>query len=261
LYVAGAFVFTVYKLSDDPAVAPAVLSTWQASDGQLRGVAVVDDGPLDLVWVLSYSQVMEGNVHLVYRPLYVRADGLIQFPAEPTYVDGGSAGEDGPYSLGASPDRSLVYCADGDGVEFWGPTVTRFAVDSRYGLSQAGRPRMPGDALGLAVAPDGTLYVAAGGSVIHYDRSFNVLAQQVVGNWESGTGLRDLAVGGDALFVARAGDMLVLDPTTLQPLRSPLGVAVDGIAASRDGMRLYATGAGGAVSVIVPTGLIGGTPA
>ncbi|HEX8741664.1 MAG TPA: hypothetical protein VF712_00885 [Thermoleophilaceae bacterium] len=264
LYVVAASTLTVLGLRDDPAAPPVRLSTWGGANGQLQAVTAVSAGQQDLVWVLSTWEPMEGgNATMYITPLLVAAGGGIQSAGPTTSQDFGIGA--GPYGLATGPGGAPLYCANGEGSDEFESRVWIYMPSPQYSLSDLGSLAPSGWAVGVSVASDGTVYVASLDWVASYqpqaNGSLSQITQATVGDWTQGTGVRDLAVVGDTLFVARAGDLLVLDRTTLQPVRTALGVTGDTLAAHPDGMRLFGSSwAGAYVSLLAPSSLTGGTP-
>jgi hypothetical protein len=261
LYVASDSALTVFELPDDPHQTPTRLSSWVAP-GQATAVTAIAAGAQDLVWVLVSDQSGEyGGTSLHYIPEFVSPQGDITDGDATTSVDGGDGS--GPYFLALAPGGSVLYFADGEGADFPGPRVWVYDVSSDQALSEAGITNTGGWAVGAAVATDGSVYTTDLDSAFRYTPSASGLAlaeKQSLGDWTQGTGLQDVAVAGDTLFVARAGDLLVLDRLSLQPVRPALGVTGDTLAVAPDGMRLFASNwAAGTVSVLAPSVLVGGT--
>lgn len=114
---------------------------------------------------------------------------------------------------------------------------------------------------GVAASDDSKLYVAAE-SVTAYAVSDSGSENLVPsGTLPLDATPTDIAVGGDTLFVALGTEVVVADRGSMQTVGAPVQVAADRIAASPDGLRLYALDiAAGAISVVSPTPLAGGVP-
>jgi hypothetical protein len=247
---------TVFHLPDDPTAQPTQLSTWPAPQWtELKAVTAVAAGAQDLVWVLALAYYT--GLSLQYIPLLVSPDGTIQ-SGGPTTTEAAGSGA-GPYHLAAAPGGSQLCCADGLGADPLHGKLWGYAVGSDRSLSPIGNVELGQFAMGAAVATDGTVYSTSLGFVFHYALSgggFTLLAQQQLSD-----PIHDVAVAGDALFAAGDSDVLVLDRTSLQPVRPPLTLVGETLAAASNGMRLYAsTSLDTTVTVFTPSALTGGVP-
>jgi hypothetical protein len=272
LYVTSAAGLVVYALPDDPTAAPTQLGSWTFRDDGLDAFAVtaVAAGAQDLVWVLVAPVVgMPLGTSLQFTPMLISPQGALVGSPTPTSVDRGDGS--GPYYLGAAPGGSPLYLADGQGrgPGLPGPRLSVYNLGSQYSPTLASSTSTGGSAVGVAVAADGSVYTSDLDNAYRYTPTaggLTLTAKQPLGNWHQGTGLSDVAVAGDTLFVGRARDLLVLDRISLQPVRPALGVTGATLAAAASGLRLFAyqppTEPGtetGPEAILAPSTLTGGT--
>jgi hypothetical protein len=257
LYVVAWGSVTVLGLPADPTAQPTVLAAkpdlWSP---QLLAVDAYPFQGVDLVWNVM-GEEGGGSTYLTGLMVYNSGDMV---PASGTVT---LDYEVAARAFATGPGGAPVYCANGKGPNAGQPTLRFYQPNSDVSaLTEIGSLALGDWAVGVSTASDGTVYVATPDTVASYRQagsSLNQIAKVTAG--DPSHGVRDLAVAGDTLFVARSGDLLVLDRTTLQPLRSPLGVTGDALAAHPGGTHLFgASWAAVNVSVLAPATLTGGVP-
>jgi hypothetical protein len=252
----GGSALTVIGLPSDPTAQPTQLATWRPPQATfLQGVTAVAAGAQDLVWLTAFSEALT----LQYIPLLVSPDGAVTSGGPTTTLEIAAGG--GPYSMATAPGGSQLYCAAGVTEPALQGRLWAYAVGSDRSLSPVGTASIGEIAVGAAVAADGTIYTTdADRTLFLYKLSggaLTLLGQQDL----SGYGFAgDVAVAGDTLFVAGPVGVLVLDRTSLAPVRSPLAVTAGRLAVARSGMRLYAsTTPALTIEIVTPSALTGGT--
>lgn len=257
LYAVAEGSLSVLGLPNDPTAQPSRLKglpdVWEP---ELVAVAAYPfGGGVDLVWIVG---VADASTYLVGLMVFISDGGI-----EPASGGVGLGYEAASRGFATGPGGSPVYCANSKGPGASQSTLWVYQPNSDLSsLSETGSLALSDWAVGVSTASDGTVYVATADTVASYrpsGGSLNQIAKATVG--DPSHGVHDLAVAGDTLFVARAGDLLVLDRSTLQPVRSPLGVTGDSLAAHPGGMRLFGgSWAAANVSVLAPAALTGGVP-
>jgi hypothetical protein len=270
LYLASAAGLAVYALPDDPTAAPAQLGAWPCDFGAglgIVGVTAVASGARDLVWALLTDASGTAGAPLQFQPMLISPQGTLVGTPTATTVDRADAR--GPYYLAAAPDGSALYVADGQGhgAGEYGPLLSVYNVGSQYSLTLGSSTSTGGSAVGAAVATDGSVYTTDLDSVFRYTATgsgLTLAAKELLGTWQQGTGVGDIALAGNTLFVPRHQDMLVLDRISLQPIRPALGVTGEAPAVAHDGLRLFVYQpsqdpfAAGSGAIAAPSALTGG---
>jgi hypothetical protein len=262
LYLTSSAGLVVYALPDDPTAVPTQIGAAEFYPNVAVAVTAVAAGPQDLVWVLVADDAGTSYTSLQLTPMLWSPQGVLVGSPATTSVDGSDGS--GPYYLAAAPGGSPLYLADGEALGLGRPArqLSVYNVGAQYSLILAGSTSTGGAAVGLAVATDGSVYTTDMDSVFRYTPTaagLTLATKQLMGNWQHGTGVGDLAVAGDTLFVAQGKGLLVLDRISLQPVRPALGVGGGTLAVADGGMRLFAYQWGTAEAILAPSALTGAT--
>jgi hypothetical protein len=155
-------------------------------------------------------------------------------------------------ALAASPDGTQVY-AFTDGA-IWGHSFSIGTEPTLEWMEQAS------GVTALVASGDGWLYTGTAGSVTSQQVGSGGLTPGATLSLPGQT-VVDLALAGETLFVALGQEIVAVDRSSMQQLGDPLPIVADAIAASSDGLRLYALVISAqSIYVISPTPLIGGVP-
>lgn len=258
LYVAGGNTFAVYERPVVPGTAPTLQRSGTAgvSGDGFQAVVAAPNGPI--IW--TYAESPSGGFELV--PM---EDGTPPKAAGPATSCPGYGVR---FKLALDPSGSPLYFSNGDagnvyafGVNNSNPNQAPASLGSVYTGMEA--------ACGVAVSPQSNVYTATTIDLLSYKPGPGsppnpILtptgSRQITQGWDGNT-MQDLAFGGGAVWVLATNWAVPCDPTSLAPLRDPIGMGADAIATTADGLRLYVItwGAGpGTLYEFAPTALTGG---
>jgi hypothetical protein len=257
LYVASAHILDVFEVPPSPSTVPPPLSTaqpqWPVPLEQFSflDIAAAPTGHPDEISALAD----QGQTVLCFE-IGCDASGKLS-PSGATWW--GDIANAGPFCRVATAPPNVTYqtCLAGKGVNSW-------IVDGSGNAQPETLTRLD-SAIAVAAAADGTVYVATESGSL---RAYATDSQHALTNMTAeypvapGATIKDLELAAGLLWVARGDAVLVLDPANqMTPVYDPIPVTADAIAASADGMRLYAANTGSrTIEVLALTELTGGVP-
>jgi hypothetical protein len=256
LYVAAAQILDVFEVPPAPSTVPPPLSTAQPRwPSNLSHFSFLDIGVAPAGHPDEISALVDDAQTVIFFAIGCDASGKLD-PSGSTWL--GDVANAGPFCRVASAPPNVTYqtCLGGRGVNSWTVSSGNPVPASLTQLESA---------IAVAAAADGTVCVATqSGSVRTYATDSKHAPTKVVAEHSVAPGatIRDMELAAGLLWVARGDAVLVLDAANgMKPVYDPIPVTADAIAASPDGMRLYAANTGSpTIEVLALTRLTGGVP-
>jgi hypothetical protein len=256
LYVGNAQSLTAYSIPPAPGWPQQLYGTGLSAPNMWKTVTAAGTDGGRVAWGV-YCGIETEN-----------PDGPIGYIASAVENSGLQIGPSTPWqrSIGfvaaVAPQGDALYCASA-----FGSSVTPFTVDAAQRTVSAGTAVPLGDtpSAGMAVASDGTLYVAGGSITAFRPTSNSSSPLQQIASWPQGqfNVMSGIAVAGDVLVIAQGSGVTLLDRHSGQPVRDAiggdLGGSLQGVAAAPDGLRVFGVTYDGDLYGLIPGSVSGGT--